>query len=165
MSTGGSPYFVSFVDEVGVHRRVSDQEEVWSFCEFPRVSSDGTWCGNIEAIGWSVKQILFSKKTQILCSQRISWKVFYCQTLANISGQCRKKLDPKSWEMLKVGDAPNGYRLWNKSTRWTVIARDVKFNAKYFPYVEESGLEQLIVAMTYEHEGEEVQSDVRTVQT
>ncbi|KXJ62562.1 hypothetical protein RP20_CCG018933 [Aedes albopictus] len=94
-------------------------------------------------------------------------RIFGCQAFAWIPGQCRKKLDPKSQELLMVGYAPNGYRLWNKSTRRIVIARDVKFNEKYFPYAEdceESGLEQLIVPMTYEQEGEEVQADVQAVQ-
>lgn len=57
-----------------------------------------------------------------------------------------------------VGYAPNGYRLWNKSTRRIVIACDVNCNENCFLYencIVESGAKQLIIPMTSDQQEEE----------
>lgn len=64
-----------------------------------------------------------------------------------------------------VGYAPNGYRLWNKTTKRNIIARDVKFNERYFPYAadsEESEAEQLVIPRTYEQQGADVEAEFQS---
>lgn len=58
-------------------------------------------------------------------------RIFGCKAFAWVPGQLRKKLDNKSREAVMVGYAPNGYRLWDRSSRKIFIARDIKFDLIY----------------------------------
>lgn len=83
-------------------------------------------------------------------------RVFGCRCFAWIPHQQRKKLDPKSREMIMIGYAPNGYRLWDMQARKVRIARDVKFDEGTFPYSQLKPVENvpLVVNFPFEQEGE-----------
>lgn len=61
-------------------------------------------------------------------------RIFGCKAYAWIPQQKRKKLDAKSVEVVMMGYAPNGYRMWDQSKGKIVIARDVRFNELMYPY-------------------------------
>lgn len=81
-------------------------------------------------------------------------RVFGCKAFAWIPNQHRKKLDAKSTEVVMVGYAPNGYRLWDRKSGRIVLARDVKFNETFFPYEKnrEEHDKVPLVVVPYEHE-------------
>lgn len=83
-------------------------------------------------------------------------RIFGCRAFAWIPGQQRKKLDAKSFEAVMVGYAPNGYRLWNRTHRKIIVARDVKFDEGRFPYEVDNEAKTdspLVVQCSYEKEG------------
>lgn len=75
-------------------------------------------------------------------------RVFGCKAYAWVPAQLRKKLDAKSEEVVMIGYAPNGYRLWNRRTRKVVIARDVRFDETCFPYASEKKDEKPLELVT-----------------
>jgi hypothetical protein len=50
----------------------------------------------------------------------------------------RKKLDPRSVEMMLIGYKPGskGYWLWNSTTRSIVLSHNMTFDEQSFPYKE-----------------------------
>ena len=66
------------------------------------------------------------------------FRVFGCKAYVHTPDDKRKKLDPRSVEMLLIGYEPGskGYRLWNPSTRSITLSRDVTFDERSFPYRE-----------------------------
>ena len=66
------------------------------------------------------------------------FRVFGSKAYVHTLEDKRKKLDPRSIEMMLVGYEPGskGYRLWNSSTRSLVLSRDVTFDETSFPYKE-----------------------------
>ena len=57
-------------------------------------------------------------------------RVFSCLAYVHVLKIKRKKLDPKSKEMIFVGYKPGskGYQFWDTKNRCFKISRDVKFN-------------------------------------
>lgn len=54
-------------------------------------------------------------------------RVFGCPAYVHVPGEIRRKLDVKAWRGIFVGYSPNGYRVWNPTTRSIAVARDVDF--------------------------------------
>src|ERR1700761_4678577 len=63
------------------------------------------------------------------------FKVFGCKAYYHVPEHNRRKLDPKSKEVVFVGYEPNtkGYTLWDRHSRSFVISRDVTFDEESFP--------------------------------
>ncbi|KXJ75565.1 hypothetical protein RP20_CCG011461 [Aedes albopictus] len=84
-------------------------------------------------------------------------RIFGCKAYAWVPSQLRKKLDDKSREAVMIGYAPNGYRLWDRSSRKVFIARDVRFDETCLPFAtkeDEAGNDLLVIPIRYEQEGE-----------
>ncbi|XP_046802965.1 uncharacterized protein LOC124418966 [Lucilia cuprina] len=60
-------------------------------------------------------------------------RIFGCRAYELLPKEKRSKFDPKCTEMVFIGYAVNGYRLWNPVNKQIVVARNVKFDESNFP--------------------------------
>ena len=80
-------------------------------------------------------------------------KLFGCIAFAKIKTPL-KKLDERSRQLKMVGNAPNGYRLWDSEKKRIIISRDVIFREN----IREDSTKSVLVNMADERETKDSES-------
>lgn len=110
----------------------------------------------------AIFQIHFKKALHENVTPADKIKIFGCKAFAWIPDAKKKKIDTKTKKMVKVGYAPNGYRLWDMENKKVILARDIKFDETCYPFKakEKQDVLPTTIKISHEQEGEDEEYSV-----